>query len=87
MARRPTGKPLSAHDPRGRASTGKVSTITHGRGDGYVRETRGELLYFNRRDVLDGSFNDLNIGDAVTFEVIEDTVSGHRAARVAKKKT
>ena len=43
-------------------------------------------MYFNRRDVTDGTFNDLDVGDAVRFEVIEDTVSGHRAARVAKKK-
>src|SRR5436309_2171229 len=64
---------------------GTVATIARGRGSGYVRESRGELLYFNRRDVVDGTFNDLDIGDAVAFEVIEDAMSGHRAARVAKR--
>ena len=73
------------NEPRGRASTGMVATITRGRGDGYIREHRGDLLYFNRRDVIDGGFNDLNIGDRVTFEIIEDTVSGYRAARVAQQ--
>jgi cold shock CspA family protein len=84
MAKRPTGKTPRA-DPRGRATTGTVVTITRGRGDGYIRESRAELLYFHRGDAVGGTFNDLNIGDAVTFEVIEDTVSGPRAVRVAKK--
>jgi cold shock CspA family protein len=86
MAKRPIGKAPNPNEPRGRASTGTVATITRGRGDGYIREHRGDLLYFNRRDVIDGGFNDLNIGDRVTFEIIEDKVSGHRAVRVAKKK-
>jgi cold shock CspA family protein len=86
MAKRPIGKAPNAHEPRGRPATGTVATITRGRGDGFVRESGGELLYFNRRDVVDGSFNDLNISDSVAFEVIEDHVSGHRAARVAKQK-
>jgi cold shock CspA family protein len=86
MAKRPSAKAPGAPDPRGRASRGTIATITRGRGDGYIRETRGELLYFNRRDVVDGNFNDLNIGDAVAVDVIEDRVSGHRAARVIKQK-
>jgi cold shock CspA family protein len=85
MAKQPTGKAPNLNEFRGRASTGTIATITRGRGDGHIREKRAGLLYFNRRDVIDGSFNDLNIGDRVTFEVIEDKVSGHRAARVAKQ--
>jgi hypothetical protein len=85
MAKQPTGKAPNPNEFRGRASTGAIATITRGRGDGHIRETHGDLLYFNRRDVIDGSFNDLNIGDRVTLEVIEDKVSGHRAARVAKQ--
>ena len=81
-----TRKPTGTLGPQGRSSTGQVATITRGRGDGFIRETRGELLYFHRSDVVDGTFNELNIGDAVTFEVIEDAISGHRAARVAKPK-
>ena len=86
MPRLPKDRGPDPHDPRGRTASGQVATITGGRGDGFIRETRGALLYFNRRDVTDGTFNDLDIGDAVTFEVIEDEVSGHRAARVAKPK-
>ena len=66
-------------------TVGKVATIARGRGDGFIRETGGDLLYFNRRDVT-GPFNDLEVGDRVTFEVIEDTVSGRLAMRVTKKK-
>jgi cold shock CspA family protein len=35
---------------------------------------------------MDGSFNDLEVGDRVAFEAVEDKVSGHRATRVATRK-
>jgi cold shock CspA family protein len=85
MVRR-QAKAAQPQEVRGRPSTGRIATITRGRGDGFIRERSGERLYFNRRDVIGQGFNDLDVGDAVTFEVIEDHVSGHRAIRVAKKK-
>ena len=85
MAKRPRGKAPNPNEPRGRASTGAIATIAYGRADGYIRAHRGDLQYFNGRDVIDGGFKDLNIGDRVTFEIIEDKVSGHRALQVARK--
>ena len=72
--------------PRGHASTGRVATITRGHGNGIIRDDHRDLFYFRRHDVLDGAIDVLRVGDAVTFEVIEDSVSGHRAAHVARKK-
>ena len=85
MEQRRTDSLPRAHDPRGPVASGTITAITRGRGDGFIRDRRGERLYFNRRDVPDGSFNDLQVGDAVIFEVIADRVSGHRASRVARK--
>ena len=84
MATLPSWKSPDQRDPRGRVSTGRVA-IRRGRG-GVICHAKADLFYFNRIGVLDGSFNDLNVGDTVTFEVIEEHVSGHRAARVARKK-
>ena len=79
---------LNEHrDPRGRASTGRVATITRGHGNGVIRDDHRDLFYFCRHDVLDWAVSVLKVDDPVTFEVIEDVVSGHhRAGRVARKK-
>jgi hypothetical protein len=42
-------------------------------------------ICFHRSDLdEDTSFNDVAIGDAVTFELLEDDVSGARALRVKR---
>ena len=86
MAKLPPWQSPDQRDPRGRVSRGRVAILTRGRGNGFIRDAKADLFYFSRSGMLDGSFNDLNVGDIVTFEVIEDHVSGHRAARVARKK-
>ena len=71
-------------DPRGHTSTGRVATITRGHGNGVIRDDHRDLFYFRRHDVLDRAV--LKVDDAVTFEMIEDVVSGdRRAGRVARK--
>ena len=41
---------------------------------------------FHRTDLQEGTaFNDLQIGDAVAFELLEDAVSGARALRVVRR--
>jgi hypothetical protein len=83
--RRGAPRASNPNPERGRPSTGRIAAITRGRGDGYIR-ARGERFYFALRDVLHQSFNDLEVGDGVAFEAIEDNVSGHRAVRVEKQK-
>ena len=44
-------------------------------------------VYFHRADVQEGtSFNDLEIGETVKFELLDDAVSGARARAVRRSK-
>jgi len=44
-------------------------------------------VFFHRSDVRErAAFNDLSVGDAVTFELFEDDVSGPRALRVEPRR-
>jgi cold shock CspA family protein len=43
-------------------------------------------VFFHRRDVADGTvFNELEIGNEVIFELLEDSISGARALRVMRR--
>ncbi len=86
MAKAP-GKVSWPNAPRGEAATGRIAKILTGQGHGFIRLRDDREIYFHRRDVQDGTiFNDLEVGDTVTFELLEDDVSGARALRVAPKK-
>jgi len=57
-----------------------------GQGHGFVRLASGREVYFHRSDLEDGTaFNDFAIGDPVSFELLEDAVSGARALRVKRR--
>jgi len=57
-----------------------------GQGHGFVRLASGREIYFHRSDLEDGiSFNDFAIGDPVSFELLEDSVSGARALKVKRR--
>ena len=73
--------------PRGVAATGRIAKILTGQGHGFIRLRDNREIYFHRRDVKDGvSFNDLEVGAPVAFELLEDAVSGARALAVAPQK-
>jgi cold shock CspA family protein len=74
------GKP----DPRGRPTSGRIVKIVRGQGHGFIRAADRREVFFHRGDVIKGTFNDLATGDAVAFEMIDDRLSGARAARVRK---
>lgn len=81
-----SGKMSGPHDLRGKPVTGRIARLFIGQGHGYVRLTREREVFFHRADVEDGTaFNDLRIGDTVTFELFEDLVSGARALHVARR--
>lgn len=66
--------------------TGRIAKLFTGQGHGYVRLSNQREVFFHRSDVEDGTiFNDLSLGDAVSFELFEDAVSGARALRVARR--
>jgi cold shock CspA family protein len=79
----PSGKPI---DLRGRPATGRISSLLVGQGHGQIRCRDGLAIFFHRADLQEGtSFNDLQVGDTVAFELLDDSVSGPRALRVSRR--
>ena len=77
------GQPLPLS---GRPTTGKISRIVTGKSHAFIRDASGREVFFHRADVVEGRFNDLEVGDRLAFEAIEDRVSGWRGIRVRKVK-
>lgn len=72
---------------RGTPSSGRIVTLFVGQGHGFIRLTNNREVFFHRSDVREGaSFNDFAVGDAVSFELIEDHVSGPRGLRVERRR-
>jgi len=72
---------------RGTPSSGRIVTLFIGQGHGFIRLGSDREVFFHRSDVCEGtSFNDFAVGDAVTFELFEDHVSGARALRVERRR-
>jgi cold shock CspA family protein len=42
-------------------------------------------VFFHRKDVLTGTFNELAVDDQVALELVEDALTGPRAVRVARE--
>ena len=79
--------PLRPADLRGESVTGRIVNILIGQGSGFVRLPDAREVYFHRADLQEGTaFNDLRVGDAVKFELLEDRVSGARALRLFRQK-
>jgi cold shock CspA family protein len=55
-----------------------------GKDHGYIRSDDGRDVFFDRRSLSEGSFNDLEVGDRIAFELIEDRLSGPRGLHVRK---
>jgi cold shock CspA family protein len=73
-------------DLRGTPLTGRIARLFVGQGYGLVRLTGDREVYFHRADLEEGTvFNDLRVGDTVSFELFEDAVSGARALHVARR--
>jgi cold shock CspA family protein len=62
-----------------RKMTGRIVGLSYGHGTGFIRAVEGQRVYFHRADVSGGSFNAMEVGDAVTFDMVEDRLSGLRA--------
>ncbi|HTI36426.1 MAG TPA: cold shock domain-containing protein [Vicinamibacterales bacterium] len=70
---------------RGTPSSGRIVTLMLGQGHGFIRLTSTRKVFFHRSDLCEGtSFQDLAIGNRVTFELLEDAISGPRALRVER---
>lgn len=67
---------------RGRAMKGRIAQLTHGRFCGVIRAAEGQDVFFHGRDLEGARYNDVVIGGSVSFELIDDHVSGPRATRI-----
>jgi len=79
----------SARPPerRGVSSQGTIVKLFVGQGHGFIRLANDRDVFFHRADFHeDTSINDVAIGDVVTFELLEDDVSGARALRVRHRR-
>ena len=73
-------------DPPRVLGFGQVVRLLIGQGYGFIRVADGREVYFHRADMGEGkSFNSLQVGDSVKFELFEDRVSGARALRVVRR--
>lgn len=59
---------------------GKVKALTRGQGSGIIKGPLGDI-FFHKSD-FQGKFFDLNVGDEVAFDLLEDAISGPRAQNV-----
>ena len=71
---------------RGLPLFGRIGKLFVGQGHGLIRLADHREVFFHRADVIKGeSINDLAVGDAVAFELLDDLVSGPRALHVARQ--
>ena len=83
-----SGKASAPTDPRGTPETGRIARMVIGQGHGFIRLENGREAFFHRSDVREGiSFNDFAVGHSVSFELLEDDVSGPRAAQVEPRRS
>ena len=66
----------------GSAMTGRITELSPGRLCGAIRASNAQQVFFHGRDLEGAKYNDLKIGGLVSFELIDDRISGPRAARV-----
>jgi cold shock CspA family protein len=85
----PTRKGVAGRpeERRGTPSSGRIITLFIGQGHGFIRLPNGREVFFHRSDVHEGtSFNAFAVGDAVSFELLEDRISGPRALRIERRR-
>ena len=71
----------------GQPSAGRIVMLYVGQSHGFIRLPNERDVFFHRSDMRDGtSFNDLEIGDAVCFELLQDRISGPRARQVERRR-
>lgn len=57
-----------------------------GQGHGFIRLADRRSVFFHRSDLQEGTrFGDLTLGEILTFELLDDPISGPRALRVERR--
>ena len=64
--------------------TGTIKTLISEKGFGFItREGESKDLFFHTKDVVGVTFDELKVGDVVSFEVV-DTEKGQAAVKVSR---
>lgn len=71
-------------EERGEKTAGQIVRMLYGQSYGLIRIADRRMVFFHRKDAKAGLFNNLDIGDRVAFELIEDPLTGPRAVRVTR---
>lgn len=81
---RQSGKLERPNAPASTPATGTIVRLLVGQAHGFIRVRNGQPIFFHRADLRDAkTFNTLQVGDLVAFELVDDQLSGARAIRVA----
>ena len=64
----------------GKTTKGRIKILTRGQGSGIISAPRGDV-FFHKAD-FQGKFWDLQVGERVVFELLDDSISGPRAQNV-----
>jgi cold shock CspA family protein len=62
------------------AAKGRIKRLVGGQGSGIISSAKGDV-FFHKSDV-DGQYWDLQVGDPVVFDLLDDPISGPRAQKV-----
>lgn len=62
--------------------TGRIAQLSLGRFCGVIRASDGQNVFFHGHDLQSARYNDMQVGGSVSFELIDDQVSGPRAVQV-----
>ena len=62
--------------------TGRIAQVVRGRACGFIRAADGQDVFFHSSDLLDTSFQEIEVSQVVRFALIRDPISGPRATRV-----
>ena len=64
----------------GKTTRGRIKNLTRGQACGIISAARGDV-FFHKADFR-GKFWDLQVGEEVVFELLDDSISGPRAQNV-----
>ena len=87
-----TAPPRKSHfpgpaEPGARPRSGRILTLVLGQGHGFIRLTDRRKVFFHRSDLREGTtFGALAVGEVVTFDLVDDPISGPRAVRVERRR-
>jgi cold shock CspA family protein len=68
----------------GKPARGRIKDLVRSQASGVISSQSGNV-FFHKSDV-EGEYWNLEVGDQVEFELLEDAISGPRAQHVRRKK-